>query len=96
MKRNDLAEAKRLDQKSILEKVKILRKEITDLILDKNMNKLKDLKAINKKKKDIAQLLTILRQKELLEQLESREETKEASKKLKSKNLKKEKEEDKK
>ena len=96
MKRNDLAEAKRLDQKSILEKVKILSKEITDLILDKNMNKLKDLKAINKKKKDIAQLLTILRQKELLEQLESREETKEASKKLKSKNLKKEKEEDKK
>ena len=38
------------------------------------MSKRKDLKSINKKKKDLAQMLTILRQKELIKELEDKAE----------------------
>ncbi len=72
MKRNDLNEAKRLDQKALQEKVKALRAEMSGLVLDKHMNKLKDLKIISRKKKEVAQFLTILKQKELMESLESK------------------------
>ena len=71
MKRNDFNEVKRLDTKALLEKVRVLRGELVDLVIDKNMSKLPDLKAVSKKKKEIAQILTVVRQKELLEQFES-------------------------
>jgi ribosomal protein L29 len=71
MKRNDFNDIKRLDTKALLEKVRVLRGEMTDLIIDKNMNKLPDLKAISKKKKDVAQLLTVIKQKQLLEAFET-------------------------
>ncbi len=70
MKRNDLTDTKTLDVKALKDKAKSLRGEIADLVLDKNMNSLKDLKSISKKRKDLAQTLTILRQKQLLEMLE--------------------------
>lgn len=70
MKRNDFAEIKNMDVKSLLTKAKGLKEEIVSLTMDKNMKKLKDTKAIFKKKKDLAQVLTIARQKELLAQLE--------------------------
>jgi ribosomal protein L29 len=70
MKRNDFNEIKRLDTKALLEKARVLRGELSDLILDKNMSKLADLKAISKKRKDIAQILTVVKQKQLLEQFE--------------------------
>ncbi len=71
MKKNDFAEIKGLDIKTLLQKAKNLRVEIADIILDKNMNKLKNLKSIDNKKKDLAQVLTVLRQKQLLNQLET-------------------------
>ena len=60
-----------------MEKVRTLKGEIAELILDKNMNKLKDIKSIGKKKRDIAQILTVVRQKQMLEELEGvkKEET---------------------
>lgn len=70
MKRKDLIDTKALDIKALQEKAGKLRTEIADLILDKNMNSLKDLKVIAKKRKDLAQTLTVLRQKQLLEMLE--------------------------
>lgn len=72
MKRNQLNEAKQLDRVALLELVKKTRLEIADLTMDKNMSKLKDLKSISKKRKDLAQVMTVLRQKELLEELEGK------------------------
>lgn len=71
MKKNDLTEVKALDIKTIKERVKKTRDEIVQSIMEKKMSQLKDLKTISKKKKDLAQILTVLRQKELLSELES-------------------------
>lgn len=70
MKKNELTQIKGLDLKDLRLKAKSIKDEIANLIMDKNMKKLKDLKVIAKKRKDLAQVLTILRQKQLLEQLE--------------------------
>ena len=72
MKKNELTQIKGLDNKELKAKAKILKKEMADLTLDKNMKKLKDLKTIGKKRKDLAQILTVLRQKELLTILEGK------------------------
>lgn len=74
MKKNDFVQIKGLDLKELRLKVKTVQGEITDLLLDKNMKKSKDLKIVSKKRKDLAQILTIIRQKELLEELESKVE----------------------
>lgn len=73
MKRNELVQIKGLGIKELKDKAKSLKEEIANLVIDKNTNKLKDKKAIFKKRKDLAQVLTVLRQKELLEQLESKQ-----------------------
>ena len=70
MKKNDLVQIKGLDLKDLRQKAKFLKDEIAGLILDKNMKKLKNVKIISKKRKDTAQILTVLRQKELLAKLE--------------------------
>lgn len=70
MKKDELNNLKGTEVKSLFIKAKDLKKEINDLHLEKNMNKLKDLKSISKKRKELALVLTILRQKQLLEELE--------------------------
>lgn len=70
MKKNEFIQIKTLDNKALMLKVKALKVELEGLVLDKNMKKLKDLKVVSKKKKDIAQILTLIRQKELLKELE--------------------------
>ncbi len=72
MKKKEFVQMKNLDLKELKTKVEVLRKEIANLTLDKNMKKLKDLKMVSKKKKELAQALTVIRQKELLSQLESK------------------------
>ena len=71
MKKKDFVQIKGSDLKELRNKVKDIKGEIANLTLDKNMNKLKDLKMISKKKKDIAQILTVIRQKEELSVLSS-------------------------
>lgn len=83
MKKKELIQIKGLSIKELKDKVKALKKEIADLNMDKNMNKLKDLKMISKKRKEVAQVLTLVKQKELLTQLESRVESQESSKEKK-------------
>lgn len=63
MKKTKVTETKSSD-------IKVLRKELADLTMDLNMKKLKDTKVISKKKKEIAQFLTLVRQKEMLAELE--------------------------
>lgn len=72
MKRTELTQIKGLSNKELMEKVKVIKKEVADMIIDKNMKKLKDIKTISKKRKELAQTLTILRQKQLLEELEAK------------------------
>jgi len=75
MKKSEFIQIKGLDLKELKVKHRALREEIANLTLDKNMKKLKDLKTISKKRKDQAQILTVIRQKELLQELESKIET---------------------
>lgn len=76
MKKQDFIQIKGLDLKELKVKAKSLRGEIANLVLDKNMKKLKDLKMVSKKKKELAQILTVIGQKELLTELESKQEVK--------------------
>lgn len=72
MRRNDLTKIKLLDPKALQERVKTTQAELANLVMDLKMNTLKDKKAVSKKKTDIAQLLTVLNQKMMLERIESR------------------------
>lgn len=77
MKKNEFSQVKGLSIKELIDKTKQIKKEIADLTLDKNMNKLKNLKTISKKRKDLARVLTVIKQKALLEKLEElKKETK--------------------
>ena len=76
MKNNDFTQMKSSDIKELKDKAKVLRSEIDKLTMDKNMKKLKDLKQVSKKKKDLARVLTVLRQKEMLAELEAMIESK--------------------
>lgn len=78
MKKTDFAEIKKLDIKGLNAKVATLKTELGDLELDKNMKKLKDLKMIFKTKKTLAQVLTLINQKEFIAKLEQAKTLKEA------------------
>lgn len=88
MKTNDFKKLKNLTLEEIKQKTQAARKELAKLVMDKNMKKLKDVKAVSKKKKELAQLLTLGRQKKLLSDLEpvvaeakeAKKETKEGKK----------------
>lgn len=82
MKKQEFVQIKGLDLKELKSKAGALRVEIANLILDKNMKKLKDLKMISKKKKELAKVLTVIRQKELLMQLETEVESQKSSKEV--------------
>lgn len=75
MKRNELAEVKKMETKALVERVKKTKLELSDLVMDKNMNKLKSLKDLRNKKRDLAQIMTILNQKQILSELEVNNES---------------------
>lgn len=70
MKRNDLTEIKKMNLAALEAKAGQLKKEIADLILEKKMNKISNLKIIKSRRKDLAQIFTIRRQKQLLAEME--------------------------
>jgi len=72
MKKQEYILIKGLDLKELESKAKALKEEIANLVMDKNMKKLKDLKMVSKKKKELAQILTVIKQKELLVELETK------------------------
>lgn len=83
-------EIKVLDVEALLAKAKALKIEINDLVLDKNISRVKNLKSISAKKKDLARILTVVNQKQAIAKLEtngngleSGEKTKEAKKEKK-------------
>lgn len=69
MKRNDFLEIKKMDLTALVEKTRQTKSDIANLELDKSLNKLKDVKSISKKRKELAKMLTVLRQKTLLKEM---------------------------
>lgn len=76
-KKTELTEIKGLSVAELIKKLLAAKKELMDLAMDKNMGKQKDVKLSFKKRKKIAQLSTILKQKQLLSELEKIETDKE-------------------
>jgi ribosomal protein L29 len=71
MKKQDFADIKKMDVKDLSQRVTAIRKELQTLTLDKNIGKLTDRKVITKKRRDLAQILTVLSQKQMLKNLET-------------------------
>lgn len=65
MKRNELKEIKLKDPKELKVMLKDLKKEIAKLIVERASGKTKNVALIGQKRKDVARILTIIRQKEL-------------------------------
>ena len=72
MKRAEFNQLKNLDSEKLFLQVKSLKQDLSKLMIDKNSQKLKDKREFFKKRKDLAKVLTVLRQKELLNELESK------------------------
>lgn len=72
MKRKEFVVVKGLSLKELLEKAKALKIEVANLVMDKNMKKIKNVKIIAGKRKDIAQILTVVGQTKLLSELEAK------------------------
>lgn len=70
MKKNELSEIKKMDIAVLSEKAKKAKSEIAGLLIDKNMNKMTNLRLLKNKRKDLAQMLTVKTQKQLLKELE--------------------------
>lgn len=67
MKKQQLNEIKNKSIKDLKTQVKNIKKEIANLTMDLKLGKLKNLRAISAKKRDIAQILTQVNQKLILE-----------------------------
>ncbi len=67
---------KKTDKKALQVRVRSLRQEIGDLVIDLNMGNVKNFKSLKGKRKDLAQILTVIRQKEIIESLEVQNENK--------------------
>lgn len=70
MKRNELKELKKQDTKALKIKLLGLQGEIMDLTISKTTGKLANLRQIKTKRGEVAQVLTVIGQKELVEKLE--------------------------
>lgn len=70
MKKKEFISIKNLSIKELNDRAKAMVKEIASFVMNKNMKKLKDVKVISKRRKEVAQFLTFIKQKELLVQLE--------------------------
>lgn len=71
MKLKDLKnEIKVLDIAALIARAKALKIEINDMVLDKNINRIKNLKTMSTKRKEMARVLTVLGQKTLIASLE--------------------------
>lgn len=69
MKKQQLNEIKNKSVKDLKAQVKNIKKEIANLTMDLKLGKLKNLRAISAKKRDIAQTLTLVNQKLVMEKI---------------------------
>jgi len=78
-----------MDITGLIARAKALNIEMDDLVLDKNINRIKDLKSISRKRKELARVLTSMNQKKLIASLEPKEVKAEKSEVESSKNVEK-------
>ncbi len=76
--KNKNVEVKTMEIKDLSAQTKKVRLELADLLIQRNAGKLTgsqnpggDLKAAGKKRKEVARMLTVLRQKELVAEMET-------------------------
>ena len=70
MKKSELAEIKKMDIAALSERAKKAKSEIAGLLIEKNIGKMTNLRLLKNKRKDLAQVLTVKTQKQLLQELE--------------------------
>lgn len=70
MKKADTIEIKKMEIKELVARLKKERSEMQSKVLEKSMGKLKNIKEINNKRKNIARILTALWQKEMIKNME--------------------------
>lgn len=70
MKKNDFMEIKKMDLVTLNDQVNKLKSKIAKLVLDKSIKKLTNLREIKNKRRDLAQVMTVLRQKQMIKVLE--------------------------
>lgn len=70
MKKNEFMEIKKMDFVALNNQVSKLKSEIAKLVLDKSIKKLTNLREIRNKRRDLAQIMTVLRQKQMIKVLE--------------------------
>ena len=70
MKKNQLADIKKLDIKALKQMEDSFKKELIDLTIAKTTGKLSNLRSAKNKRRDLAQVLTVLKQKDLISKLE--------------------------
>jgi ribosomal protein L29 len=84
MKLKDLKnEIKVLDIAALMSRAKALKIEINDMVLDKNINRIKNLKTMSTKRKEMARVLTVLGQKKMIGKLEASDKSLESGEKAK-------------
>jgi len=74
MKRKDVEKLHQLSVQELREKLVQTRKELIDLRMSGGREKTKDVKIIGKKRDDLARIMTILKEKEFLEEAKEEDE----------------------
>lgn len=74
MKRKDVEKLHQLSVQELREKLVQTRKELIDLRMSEGREKTKDVKIIGKKRDDLARIMTILKEKEFLEEAKEEDE----------------------
>ncbi len=67
MKRKDIEKLHQLSVQELREKLTQAKKELVDLRMSEGKEKIKDIKAMGKKRDEVARVMTILKEKEFLE-----------------------------
>ena len=74
MKKSDFTQLKSMELSKLAQRAIITKKELAGLLMDRNSKKQKNVKVFRNTRKDLAQILTVLKQRQLLEELVKKEE----------------------
>ncbi len=73
MKKKDFEKLRKLGLKELKEELIKTRKDLVDLKMAGNREKTKDVRLIGKKRDEIARMMTILKEKQLMEEVKDEE-----------------------
>jgi len=74
MKRKDIEKLHQLSVQELREKLTQAKKELVDLRMSEGKEKIKDIKAMGKKRDEVARVMTILKEKEFLKKVKEEDE----------------------